>query len=477
LATTVWYISDAGGNLIASHEINHADATPTLELTDQTLYGKGRVGFTDRTTADGDVRYEITDNLGNVRATIARQLNGGEVQLLSMQDFYPYGMPLPGQTLDGDHRFGYQGQETDDETGFVNFELRQYDPRLGRWLSVDPYGQHHSPYLAMSNNPVLFIDPDGGWANGAGHGNTVNPEDEGTAEGADISRDNIAWLHAVWGGPTAATYLEAHGYGAASGYWGMMYVSEGRSGGVLYGQTVRIEYLTERSVLTDFYMDFNDVGNATLAGFVDNLIGTRIRKYYNAYDTDLYNRTLDKVDKLSLVLGTGLMVMGAMEMLAGGGLAATGVGAPIAVPVAGAALLSLGVGGLLIGHASSNISEGNNFGSTRNQFAKKGKNSTNTTNKKGAPSEVNKELERVKSGNGTRRTNKDTGEDATFNAKEFHDPKKKGFKNQEKWEGAKEWDVPNGGAHDRILELELPDGTKRYGWSDDINYKRIHDLN
>jgi len=34
---------------------------------------------------------------------------------------------------------------------------------LGRWQTPDPYGQHYSPYLAMSNNPVSFTDPDGGY--------------------------------------------------------------------------------------------------------------------------------------------------------------------------------------------------------------------------------------------------------------------------------------------------------------------------
>jgi RHS repeat-associated protein len=43
------------------------------------------------------------------------------------------------------------------------FALRMYDQHLGRWHAADPYEQHWSPYLAMSNNPVSFVDPDGGW--------------------------------------------------------------------------------------------------------------------------------------------------------------------------------------------------------------------------------------------------------------------------------------------------------------------------
>ena len=44
------------------------------------------------------------------------------------------------------------------------FELRLWDGRLGRWLTVDPMGQYASPYLGMGNNPIGMIDPDGGKA-------------------------------------------------------------------------------------------------------------------------------------------------------------------------------------------------------------------------------------------------------------------------------------------------------------------------
>jgi RHS repeat-associated protein len=43
-------------------------------------------------------------------------------------------------------------------------EFRQYDPRLGRWKSLDPLMRKYpsySPFNAMLNNPVVFTDPDG----------------------------------------------------------------------------------------------------------------------------------------------------------------------------------------------------------------------------------------------------------------------------------------------------------------------------
>ncbi|MCL9807666.1 RHS repeat-associated core domain-containing protein [Flavobacterium amniphilum] len=72
-------------------------------------------------------------------------------------------MPLPNQQItDANYRYAFQGQEKDPETGMEAFELRLWDGRLGRWLTVDPYGQYFSPYLGMGNNPISRIDPDGG---------------------------------------------------------------------------------------------------------------------------------------------------------------------------------------------------------------------------------------------------------------------------------------------------------------------------
>ncbi|MCF6297660.1 MAG: hypothetical protein L3J08_06705 [Flavobacteriaceae bacterium] len=75
-------------------------------------------------------------------------------------------MAMPNRkTVGGElYRYGYQGEfaETDPETGKPAFQLRLYDPRINRWLTTDPYGQYHSPYMAMDNRPNMSVDPDGG---------------------------------------------------------------------------------------------------------------------------------------------------------------------------------------------------------------------------------------------------------------------------------------------------------------------------
>jgi len=60
------------------------------------------------------------------------------------------------------YRYAFQGQEKDPETGKEAFQLRLWDSRISRWLTTDPAGQYHSPYLGMGNNPISRVDPDGG---------------------------------------------------------------------------------------------------------------------------------------------------------------------------------------------------------------------------------------------------------------------------------------------------------------------------
>ena len=84
-------------------------------------------------------------------------------------DYYPFGAVAkvwdsPEQTQQEAYRFGYQGDysEKDEETGWNHFELRQYDPIIGRWMSVDPARQFASPYVGMGDDPMNGVDSDGG---------------------------------------------------------------------------------------------------------------------------------------------------------------------------------------------------------------------------------------------------------------------------------------------------------------------------
>ena len=68
----------------------------------------------------------------------------------------------------GSYRYGFQGQEKDDEVkgegNSYDFGARIYDPRVGRWLSRDAYEAKYpafTPYNFVANNPLIFVDPDG----------------------------------------------------------------------------------------------------------------------------------------------------------------------------------------------------------------------------------------------------------------------------------------------------------------------------
>ncbi len=63
------------------------------------------------------------------------------------------------------YRYLYNGMEVDNEVSgngnSYTTEFRQYDPRLGRWKSLDPLMMMFpwmSPYVAFDNNPIYFTD-------------------------------------------------------------------------------------------------------------------------------------------------------------------------------------------------------------------------------------------------------------------------------------------------------------------------------
>jgi RHS repeat-associated protein len=88
-----------------------------------------------------------------------------------VQDYYAFGMQMPGRKLSGGYRYGFNGKENDNEVkgegNQQDYGMRIYDGRIGKFLSVDPLTKGFpqlTPYQFASNSPIANIDLDGGEA-------------------------------------------------------------------------------------------------------------------------------------------------------------------------------------------------------------------------------------------------------------------------------------------------------------------------
>jgi RHS repeat-associated protein len=90
-------------------------------------------------------------------------------EVLSAGDYYPFGMGMVDRrwSLSG-YRYGFNGKENDNEVkgegNEQDYGMRVYDPRVGRFLSVDPLEKEYpwyTPYQFSGNTPIQAVDLDG----------------------------------------------------------------------------------------------------------------------------------------------------------------------------------------------------------------------------------------------------------------------------------------------------------------------------
>ncbi|HNI54737.1 MAG TPA: RHS repeat-associated core domain-containing protein [Chitinophagales bacterium] len=93
--------------------------------------------------------------------------SGGLYNFEIFKSYYPFGMVTPGRSYSAGsgYRFGFNGKESDDqlygENNGYDLGLRIYNPRLGRFLSLDSKSREYpwqTPYAYFFNNPVAVID-------------------------------------------------------------------------------------------------------------------------------------------------------------------------------------------------------------------------------------------------------------------------------------------------------------------------------
>jgi RHS repeat-associated protein len=193
--TVTWYVKDASGNILAVYNSTGTGTTYgsySLVVQEQNIYGLSRVGLVTRNinvktastrpNPDNFVRgnkiYELSNHLQNVLVTISdkkmgRSSNGTtidyyEADVVSAQDYAPFGSLLPGRQFGTKGRYLFNGKEQDPETkgtgNQYDYGFRIYDPRLGRFLSTDPLFQtypFYTPYQFAGNKPIWAIDLDG----------------------------------------------------------------------------------------------------------------------------------------------------------------------------------------------------------------------------------------------------------------------------------------------------------------------------
>ena len=137
--------------------------------------------------------YNYTDHLGNIRLSYTYDENTGLIKIMEENHYYPFGLKhdsyntnrlgysaytdedeiinfvldeQPKFIGDGSYQYKYNGKELQDELGlnWYDYQARNYDPALGRWMNFDPLAEmsrRYSPYAYCLDNPIFFIDPDG----------------------------------------------------------------------------------------------------------------------------------------------------------------------------------------------------------------------------------------------------------------------------------------------------------------------------
>jgi RHS repeat-associated protein len=191
----------------------------------------------DGTFTAYDRYYYLKDHLGSIRVTLKD--NGSVV---GYDDYYPFGLQLPGRSSNTDNTHadqitcpdasGYTGHflESEGNLGLYHAQARLYDPEVPRFYGVDAMRGNMpgwNPYHYTFNNPVRFVDPDGNmpscpncnpvnraWRTAEGMWNTAVSYISNAPANAAQEMKNTS-VNVIQNGPEALDYLTVGSTGVA----------------------------------------------------------------------------------------------------------------------------------------------------------------------------------------------------------------------------------------------------------------------
>jgi RHS repeat-associated protein len=194
--TNTYYVYDGRNNIIAVYVKETIGSSLSYSLKERHIYANGRIGTentpiqligsTPLSSIDtisrylGEKHYEIDNHLGDIMVVVTDRkiprpdntnttIDHYEADVLSSNDYYPYGMYEPGRNFNSSsYRFGFNKKEKIDEIygsgNNYDFGRRMFDSRLGRFLTLDDKFKNFpwlSPYAYAANSPMKYTDRDG----------------------------------------------------------------------------------------------------------------------------------------------------------------------------------------------------------------------------------------------------------------------------------------------------------------------------
>lgn len=148
------------------HTVYYVDKVLEIRDGQEFLYVFDDQTRVARVDAKGQATHLHADHLGSITFLTTPYGKKEETGLR----YGPYGRILAAQGA-GNVKYGFNGKEIDDETGFHYYGARYYDAQRVSWTSADPMMltstggvldlRRLNLYTYVVNNPIVFVDPTG----------------------------------------------------------------------------------------------------------------------------------------------------------------------------------------------------------------------------------------------------------------------------------------------------------------------------